>query len=58
MLLEATVREPLGWRFWSKVHFTDDCWLWTSTRNELGYGMFGLKVAGVQANATCASPCL
>ena len=27
-------------RFWSKVNFTDSCWLWTGVPNEGGYGQF------------------
>lgn len=27
-------------RFWSKVEFTDTCWLWTANINQNGYGMF------------------
>jgi hypothetical protein len=26
--------------FWSKVHGTDGCWIWTSTIQEKGYGRF------------------
>lgn len=29
-------------RFWAKVQKTDNCWLWTGARNELGYGSFGI----------------
>ncbi len=30
-------------RFWSKVQFTDTCWLWTgATRGSRGYGDFAL----------------
>lgn len=29
-------------RFWSKVHKTDTCWLWTGSTNEDGYGRFNL----------------
>ncbi len=27
-------------RFWSKVDFSDDCWLWTAGKSHNGYGMF------------------
>lgn len=27
-------------RFWSKVDKSGDCWLWTGTRSEKGYGEF------------------
>lgn len=29
-------------RFWSKVEFTDSCWLWTGHRHRQGYGTFWL----------------
>lgn len=29
-------------RFWSKVTKTQDCWLWTGSRNTGGYGRFAL----------------
>lgn len=28
-------------RFWSKVDTTGDCWNWTGTKNDTGYGAFG-----------------
>lgn len=28
-------------RFWSKVHITETCWLWTGARHEFGYGRIG-----------------
>lgn len=35
-------RRPLADRFWSKVHKAqpNECWLWTGTKNQLGYGDF------------------
>lgn len=30
-------------RFWSKVHKTDSCWLWTAAKTKTGYGDFGIK---------------
>lgn len=27
-------------RFWSHVHFTDTCWLWTGALNRKGYGQW------------------
>lgn len=30
----------LGERFWSKVEFTDSCWLWRANRDRKGYGAF------------------
>ena len=32
---------PIEERFWSKVHKTDTCWLWTGSVNKKGYGTFG-----------------
>jgi HNH endonuclease len=29
--------------FWNKVDKTNDCWVWTASCNELGYGHFGVK---------------
>lgn len=29
-------------RFWCKVEKSDDCWLWTAKRNQLGYGKFAV----------------
>lgn len=28
------------WRFWAKVDMTGDCWIWRSTINAMGYGVF------------------
>ena len=38
---------PIEARFWSKVEFTDSCWLWTASR-VVGYGDFsvGSRVDG------------
>jgi len=33
---------PLDARFWSKVEFTDTCWLWQAGTNTNGYGTFSL----------------
>jgi hypothetical protein len=30
-------------RFWRKVLFTPDCWLWTGAHHPLGYGRFRVK---------------
>lgn len=30
-------------RFWSKVHRTDDCWIWTASVMWRGYGQFRLN---------------
>ena len=29
-------------RFWSKVEKTDICWIWTASKNNDGYGQFGI----------------
>lgn len=29
---------PLADRFWSKVHKTNTCWLWTGSKSDKGYG--------------------
>jgi hypothetical protein len=29
---------PLADRFWSKVHKTESCWLWTASKDSRGYG--------------------
>src|SRR3974390_1834498 len=31
---------PTELRFWAKVHKTDECWLWTASVNQKGYGQF------------------
>jgi hypothetical protein len=31
-------RIPFADRFWTKVHKTDGCWLWTGTKHDHGYG--------------------
>ena len=31
-------RIPLAERFWPKVRKTATCWLWTGSRNNMGYG--------------------
>ena len=32
------MRKTIEERFWTKVHKTSGCWLWTGTPNEHGYG--------------------
>ena len=31
-------RRPIAERLWSRVETTDNCWLWTGSRNARGYG--------------------
>lgn len=38
----GTPWQPLVERFWPKVDRSGDCWLWTSTLNQNGYGLFGV----------------
>ena len=40
--LENVARDLL-WRFWSKVEFTETCWLWTAQISNLGYGRFSIR---------------
>jgi HNH endonuclease len=37
-------------RFWSKVTTTDTCWLWTGSRDTLGYANFALAGGQVRAH--------
>ena len=30
-------------RFWTKVEFTDTCWLWTGAKTNKGYGNFAVE---------------
>ncbi len=30
-------------RFWAKVEIQDDCWLWTGSQRNKGYGAFVYK---------------
>ena len=32
----------LGYRFWSKVDKSGDCWTWTAGKNAAGYGYFSV----------------
>jgi hypothetical protein len=34
--------QPIGPRFWSKVHKTPSCWLWTSSRIKNWHGTFSV----------------
>lgn len=35
-------------RFWSKVVFTEGCWLWMAAKDKLGYGFFSLARRSVR----------
>lgn len=35
-----STRKPVWQRFWPKVDFSADCWLWTASINKYGYGWF------------------
>ncbi len=37
-------------RFWSKVSKSDECWEWTGSRSNQGYGRFGVKRIPQQAH--------
>lgn len=37
-------------RFWSKVEFTESCWLWLASRNRSGYGQFNASGRSVLAH--------
>jgi hypothetical protein len=36
----------LAVRFWEKVDKTDDCWLWTGSKTNAGYGLYGIRRNG------------
>lgn len=36
------MNKSLEQRFWSKVEFTDECWLWTGAPTRWGYGQFSV----------------
>lgn len=41
MLRQYTRQYTAAQRFWTKVEFTDSCWLWTAQRDQAGgYGVF------------------
>lgn len=42
-LLDLTSDPDVLDRFWSKVHKTEGCWLWTAATNGSGYGKFCLR---------------
>lgn len=35
-------KADIALRFWSKVDRTGSCWIWVSTKNRSGYGVFGM----------------
>lgn len=37
-------------RFFSKVKYSHDCWVWDSSRNQKGYGEFSIKENGQWKN--------
>lgn len=47
-----TWREPL---FWAKVDKSGECWIWTGSRSELGYGRFAVSSHPTRALAHRAS---
>jgi len=36
--------------FWEKVEKTNDCWLWTASKNKGGYGKYGISRGMYQAH--------
>jgi hypothetical protein len=40
--------------FWRKVEKSDDCWLWTASTTNAGYGQFGLVRPGERLMMTLA----
>jgi len=41
-------------RFWSKVNKTETCWLWTASKNQSGFGLFGTEK---RSNGTMRMEC-
>lgn len=42
----AEVMDIEAWRiplFWAKVNKTQSCWLWTASKDGMGYGLFGIQ---------------
>jgi hypothetical protein len=39
----SPARKPLDVAFWSKVHMTDGCWLWTAMLSDDGYGRIAVR---------------
>ena len=35
--------KPVESRFWSRVHKTDNCWIWTAGRASFGYGKMSVR---------------
>lgn len=47
---------PMPDRFWAKVSKTDECWIWTASKDRAGYGRFGSAYAHrVAWTLTCGS---
>lgn len=38
-IYERTPRRPFIDRYFDKVEFTDECWLWTAAKSGVGYGL-------------------
>lgn len=43
-------KRPLEERFWSKVEKTDDCWEWTASKDNHGYGHLGINGKIIRAH--------
>lgn len=44
----STPRIPVEQRFWDKVDKSGACWTWTAARSYQGYGLIGVRRAGVK----------
>lgn len=42
-------RASVAARFWSKVEYTDGCWLWRGAKDQHGYGCFGINYRVIKA---------
>lgn len=51
---EIIITDSLVKRFWEKVEKSEDCWIWTASKSERGYGRIGLT-AGKAVNASRVS---
>lgn len=43
-------KAPIEERFWNKVRKTDDCWFWTGSKSDRGYGKIYWNGKTVRAN--------